>query len=312
MKFLSLSLLALTVAPYISSVSAAEAGKLGFALGNQNPDGSCKKTADYKKELAIIGTRGKHIRMYTATECGDLNELLPALKGTDFKVLLGVWPTGHIQYTQDSKFEAEKEALKKALPKYGFENIMGITVGSEHMYRKELKGDKLSKNIEEVRKIVRAVKGGENIPVGTADSWNKWVEGDAEPAIVGSDIVLANAFSYWQGQKMNNATQSYYDDIMQALNRVQTVKKDQPFEFWVGETGWPSKGKAFEDGAPGSVENQRKYWKEAICSMLNWGINIFVFEAFDEDWKPAEKDNSVEKHWGVWNLDGTEKFDMSC
>jgi glucan 1,3-beta-glucosidase len=113
MKFLSLSLLALTLAPFISTAAAAGEGKLGFALGNQRPDGKCKKTADYKKELAIIGTRAKHIRMYTSTECGNLNELLPALKGTDFKVLLGVWPTGIIQYTEDSKFEAEKQALKE-------------------------------------------------------------------------------------------------------------------------------------------------------------------------------------------------------
>jgi len=312
MKFLSLSLLALSLAPYISPVAAGKRGELGFALGNQRPDGKCKQTADYKKELEIIGTRSKHIRVYTSTECGDINQLLPALKGTDFKVLLGVWPSGEIQYTKESKFEAEKEALKKGLPKHGLENVMGITVGSEHMYRKELKGEKLSAAIAEVRKIVRAIPGGEKIPVGTADSWNKWVEGDAEPAITGSDIILTNAFSYWQGQKMANSTQSFYDDSMQALNRVQSVKKDTEFEFWVGETGWPSKGKAFEDGSPGSIENQATYWKQGICSMLAWGINVFVFEAFDEAWKPAEKDNAVEKHWGVWELDGTEKFNMDC
>jgi len=312
MKFLDLSLLALSVLPFISPVSASTQGKLGFALGNQRPDGKCKQTADYKKELAIIGTRAKYIRVYTSTECGDLNQLLPALKGTDIKVLLGVWPTGTIQYTQDSKFDAEKKALKEGLPKHGFANIMGVTVGSEHMYREELKGDKLSSAIAEVRKIVRAVPGGENIPVGTADSWNLWVEGDAEPAIIGSDIILTNAFSYWQGQTMANSTQSFYDDIMQALSRVQTVKAGKDFEFWVGETGWPSKGKAFKEGAGGSIENAGTYWKKSICSMLNWGINVFVFEAFDEAWKPAEKDNAVEKHWGVWELDGTEKFDMGC
>lgn len=115
MKFLNLSLLALAALPYLDGAVAApgEKGKLGFALGNIRPDGKCKTTADYKKELAVIGTRGKYIRMYTSTECGDLNQLLPALKGTDMKVLLGVWPTGIIQYTEDSKFDAEKKALKE-------------------------------------------------------------------------------------------------------------------------------------------------------------------------------------------------------
>lgn len=312
MKFLSLSLIALSLVPYLPAVTA-ERGKLGFALGNKRPDDKCKTVEDYKKELKIIGTRSKYIRVYTSTECGDLTQLLPALKGTDFKVLLGVWPNGIVQYTnpEQSKFEAEKKALKEYLPKYGFDNIMGVTVGSEHMYRKEMSGTKLKAAIEEVRKIVHAIPGGEKIPVGTADSWNKWIEGDAEPAISGSDIILTNAFSYWQGQTMANSTHSFYDDIMQALNRVQTIKGDTPFEYWVGETGWPTKGAKFEKAQPG-VENAATYWKKGICSMLAWGYNVFVFEAFDEAWKPAEKDNSVEKHWGVWELDGTEKFDLSC
>ena len=46
--------------------------------------------------------------------------------------------------------------------------------------------------------------------------------------------------------------------------------------------------------------------------MLHWGVNVFVFSAFDEEWKPAEKDNSVEKHWGVFKDDGKPKYDLRC
>jgi glucan 1,3-beta-glucosidase len=92
---------------------------------------------------------------------------------------------------------------------------------------------------------------------------------------------LANAFSYWQGQEINNGTHSFVDDIMQALQHVQTIKKKTNVNFWVGETNWPTGGKDYEKGIP-NVTNAARYWKEAICGILAWGVDTFVFEAFDE------------------------------
>lgn len=99
------------------------------------------------------------------------------------------------------------------IPKFGFENIYAITVGSESLYRKELTGVKLAAKIKEVKDVLKEL-GADSIPVGFADSWNMIVASDAKPAIEASNIILANAFSYWQGQKMDNATHSFFDDIM--------------------------------------------------------------------------------------------------
>lgn len=46
--------------------------------------------------------------------------------------------------------------------------------------------------------------------------------------------------------------------------------------------------------------------------MVAWGVNVFVFEAFDEVYKPVEKDNDVEHHWGVWDQNYKPKYDLSC
>lgn len=97
----------------------------------------------------------------------------------------------------------------------------------------------------------------------------------------------------------------------EALDRVQTIKGTTDFQFWVGETNWPTGGAKFGDAVP-SNDNAATYWKESVCAMLHWGVNVFVFSAFDEEWKPAEKDNSVEKHWGVFKDDGKPKYDLSC
>ncbi len=59
---------------------------------------------------------------------------------------------------------------------------------------------------------------------------------------------LVNAFAYWQGQPIENATATYFDDIMQAFNRIQSTSGSiDGIELWNGETGWPT------DGTPSST-----------------------------------------------------------
>lgn len=79
--------------------------------------------------------------------------------------------------------------------------------------------------------------------------------------------------------------------------------------------GWPTGGGDYQAAVP-SKENAQTYWKGAICGLLDWGVDIFVFEAFDEPNKP----NSVgldgtarnETHWGAYDVSRTAKYDLSC
>lgn len=103
--------------------------------------------------------------------------------------------------------------LDRFIPIFGIDHIYAVTVGSEALYREEFTGAGLADKINDIRALLKQL-GADSIPVGTADSWNKLIEGDANPAIEASDIILANAFSYWQGQKQDNATHSFFDDIM--------------------------------------------------------------------------------------------------
>jgi len=104
------------------------------------------------------------------------------------------------------------------------------------MYRGNFTGAQLLTKIQDVRTAT-----GGKFKIGTADSWNKYQDGTADPLIAegGADILLANAFSYWQGQTTGNMTGSFFDDVMQAFARVQKVAGGaaKAPELWVGETG---------------------------------------------------------------------------
>ncbi|KAG9234089.1 putative glucan 1,3-beta-glucosidase [Amylocarpus encephaloides] len=294
--------LLLAVLPLLASA----AGSLGFALGAKNADGTCKSSSDYTADFKVLSPHSKVVRTYAASQCNTAQAILPAAKSAGAKVILGIWPD------VEESFDADKAAIVKYAPQYK-DQVYAITVGSETMYRGNFTGEELLVKIADVKKAT-----GGAFKVGTADSWNKYQDGTADPLIKGgADILLINAFSYWQGQTIANSTNSFFDDIMQAFGHIQAKAGSTTTgpELWVGETGWPSDGHTYQSAVPG-VKNAEAYWKSAICGILAWGVNVFAFEAFDEPWKPLSvgQDGSVadETHWGVWNSDRSEKFSVSC
>jgi glucan 1,3-beta-glucosidase len=79
--------------------------------------------------------------------------------------------------------------------------------------------------------------------------------------------------------------------------------------------GWPTGGSVYQSAVP-TTANAQTFWSHAICGILDWGVNVFSFEAFDEPWKPVStgQDGSVadETHWGVWNSDRSSKYTLTC
>jgi glucan 1,3-beta-glucosidase len=83
----------------------------------------------------------------------------------------------------DESFNNDTAALQASVP--GYEDaIFGITVGSEALYRGSLTATQLLSKIQEVESMFP------NITIGTADSWNKYADGTADPLIKGGVKLL--------------------------------------------------------------------------------------------------------------------------
>ncbi|KAI1004830.1 hypothetical protein K3495_g3391 [Podosphaera aphanis] len=283
----------------------AAQGQLGFALGNKKIDGSCKFKDDFVEDLRALSKLSKIVRIYAASDCDVARELLPAAQAEGAQVILGIWPD------VESSFEKDKAAVLTYAPQYP-NQVYAVTVGSESLYRGNFTGDQLLTKILDVK---TALQG--RFKVGTADSWNKFQDGTADPIIKGgADILLCNAFSYWQGQPLENSSATFFHDISEAFGHIQTVAGGANVpELWVGETGWPTAGQNYGAAVPG-LQQASEYWSQAICGMRKWGVNVFSFEAFDEPWKPKStgQDGSVadETHWGIFNADRSEKFPVAA
>src|SRR5690625_4164621 len=83
-------------------VAVSAAGKPGFSLGAQNPDGSCKQTSDYEQDFETLKPHAKLVRTYSADQCDTAKNILPAARKKGFKVVLAVWLVSRIYFTVPS------------------------------------------------------------------------------------------------------------------------------------------------------------------------------------------------------------------
>lgn len=84
----------------------------------------------------------------------------------------------------EASFNADTAALQSALTSEMLPHVYAITVGSEALYRKSMTAQQLLSSIQSVQKLFPTVK------VGTADSWNLFADGTADPLIKGGVKLL--------------------------------------------------------------------------------------------------------------------------
>jgi glucan 1,3-beta-glucosidase len=99
-------------------------------------------------------------------------------------------------------FDKDLNAITAVAKEYT-DTIYAVTVGSETLYRGNFTGDQLKDKILTVKAALP--KGTK---VGTADSWNKFADGTGDAIIGTADIIMINAFAFWQGASKENAVRS--------------------------------------------------------------------------------------------------------
>ncbi|KAF8534089.1 glycoside hydrolase superfamily [Trichophaea hybrida] len=303
MKF-SITALLLAVAT-ATSAAPTTSYTAGFNLGATTETGQCKSqdqfAADFK-QIKWWSKGGKlnfnAVKLFSTSDCNTLAQAVPAALQEGVKLWVGVWNV------DDAKFGREKAALEAALQKYPDASkwLHGINVGSESLYRKEITPGKLAQQIYDVKGMVQIAYKLPNIPVGTADTWTMWVDGNNQVVAQACDVVLMNGFPYWQGASIDQGLAK----LQQAISATrQAVGYSKPFV--VGETGWPMNGSNFGAAVP-SKANAQAYWKAAACWLMTTDYPWFWFSAFDE----PDKSSDVEKSFGVALPNLQLKISLKC
>ncbi|MDH5463874.1 MAG: glycosyl hydrolase family 17 protein [Nitrosopumilus sp.] len=178
-----------------------------------------------------------------------------------------------------------------------YDGIYTIIVENEGLYRETLIEEQIIQYLNKTRENLNP-----KCTITIAEPVRNWLE---HPEIAKHvDYVMINYYPYFSGIDISNASNKVSEEY-------RNVKESLGKEVVIGETGWPSDGRAIGLAVP-SPNNQQKFISEFRKIAYFNGIEYFFFEAFDEKWKLGEQSdpdwqNNVENNWGLFFENGTIK-----
>jgi len=268
----------------------------------QRPGGPSPTTAQLREDLVLMAPHWNLLRTYAAS--GFTERFLEVIRadGLEMKVMLGVW----ISPDDAEANRREVEAAIRLAADFP-EIVVAVCVGNETQVDWSAHRCPLETLVENVRRV----RAGVALPVTAADDFNYWNKPESRALAAEVDFVTMHAHPMWNGRQLEEALAW----LSEQTAAVQALHPDRPVV--IGETGWATsvhdEGEQAEliRGRPGEAEQARfhgemRAWAEAER------ITVFVFEAFDENWKGGDHPAEVEKHWGLFRADRTPKAALSA
>jgi exo-beta-1,3-glucanase (GH17 family) len=239
---------------------------------------------DVVEDVKVLSQLTTRLRLY-GMDCNQATYTLEAIKQlkVNMKIVVTIWMDDN-----DETYKRQSDLFWKMLEKYGDDNIIGVSVGNEVMFRKQATEAELISRIGKVRQELR--KRGYSMPVYTTDI------GDVfnEKLINATDAPLANVHPFFAGVSAEEAaewTWKFFEEHIhseaRALGKTAIIS----------ETGWPTRGDP-EEGSVPSVKNLQRFIDDFVCQSNEKGIAYYFFEAFDQPWKEVmflER----EGYWGI-------------
>ena len=277
----------------------------GFRRG-QHPDrgdGDASPTAaQVEEDLRILADHGvKLIRLYDSGKNSAM--VLDVIERTKLpiRVVLGAWLHAELsahetcawltepipQTELDANRKKNAEELKRtiALANRHPTVVAAVNVGNEALVTWN---DHLV-SIEAMVAYIKAVKAEISQPVSTADNYVPWTEHG--PALMtAADFAFVHTYPVWENKPLADSM-AY---TKQNLAMVHAAIPNAPIA--IGEAGWPTIATEFGEAA--NEESQATYVADLLAFGREHNITVFVFEAFDEDWKGDANPDGAEKTLG--------------
>jgi exo-beta-1,3-glucanase (GH17 family) len=194
----------------------------------------------------------------------------------------------------DGKFEEEFDELKRLVEKFGdtlSDFVLGITVGSEAIYREDATVDEMIAYMNQVYEFMQENSATQGMLVSIVDVQPVYALSSELRAAV--NVTYPNTFPFWSGVPIDDAIGALESD----LGYVMQLPESRGKPFILGETGWPANG-TLDELRWGTPDRQQQHFAEAYC-FLNYEKDwaYFWFTGIDNAWRlEQDPDNKVRKN----------------
>ncbi|MDD3325192.1 MAG: glycosyl hydrolase family 17 protein [Sulfurospirillaceae bacterium] len=237
------------------------------------------------KDLKILSKYTKCIRMYSSV---GMEEVPSIARKYGLKMWIGAWVGADAKATQKEIDTAVKLVNENS------DIVEVLVIGNEALLRQEVAPSQLETYLHQAKKRV-----DEKVVVTYADVWEFW---NKHPEIASAvDRVTIHILPYWEDNPIGvDRALLHVRDIYDLMHKKITQKP-----IVIGETGWPSDGRARQDAVP-SLENQAKFIRGFVKLANQEGWKYNIIEAFDQPWKRISE-GAVGGYWGLLDADRNDK-----
>ncbi|KAG7369536.1 glycosyl transferase family protein [Nitzschia inconspicua] len=298
--------------PTVSNAAPIQLYGLNYNT-RQGPDWDWNKCKSYERiiqDLTMIKKMTNKIRLLSMKDCGQGEMVLTAANALNMQVYLGLW----VGPDHAERFSEELDELDAALEKFDLypDLVLGVTVGSEAIYRKDATVDELIVYMNQAYEVMQRHPSAQNKPVSIVDIAPEYVgKAKLRQAV---NVTYTNTFPFWEAIPIDQAADQLEEDIELLLSLSGANEKP----FILGETGWPDGG--FIQGVGvASPANQAQYFADCYCLLVvEKGWDTFWFTGINNDWRQLQDpNNTVEGTFGILYSNLTlkehfQKLEFTC
>ncbi|OMH79451.1 Glucan 1,3-beta-glucosidase [Zancudomyces culisetae] len=267
----------------IFTVSNADSRFNGLNYNPKRDANGCPSLDDVKSDLNVLSKYTDTLRIYSTVDCNAGEMLLKAIKGSPWKLYLGIW-VGQ----DDNSYNADKDEIIRLSKLYDLKSyVKGVVVGSEAIYRKERTAEQMASLVSDTKSTLGS-NGLGSIKVTSSETW-PWYQ---TPLINAVDFLFVHVFPFWEGKTIEESSDVAFGHIYD-LQKVAQGKK-----VVIAESGWPSAGDNY-GASVASLTNAQKYMSDFVCRASAENIDYLYFSAIDAPWASTNNASNVESHWGI-------------
>ena len=239
-----------------------------------------------RADMKLLAPYTRAIRTYSST---NGSELIPAAAAEHgLKVTVGAW--------LDKDLDRNEREVRNAIDlARRYNNVNGIVVGNEAIFRGEME-------VADLIKTIQRVKRSSPVPVTTGEIWSVWRD---HPELVSAvDYIAVHILPYWEGVSETAAVDA-------AIGAYDTLRRLYPGKrIVIAEFGWPSGGYNMKKANPGRTRAGRACCATFVSRAEAFGIDYNLVEAIDQPWKVAIE-GGVGAYWGIFDASRQPKFAWS-
>ena len=253
--------------------------------GDQGPFTADASISDRQiaQDLSHLSTLTSCVRTYSARGAQGRIARLAGKYGLE--VVQGIW-LGRDRAENRREIEAAL-ALVHGHPG----TLKALIVGNETLLRGELPAGAVKAYVEEVGKR-------SDLPVTYADVWEFWLKAPELASAV--DFVTIHILPYWEDDPVGASDAVAH--VREVRARLAAAFPGKP--IWIGEVGWPSKGRMREGALPSPL-NQARFLSGVVQAAKADDFRVNLIEAFDQPWKRL-LEGTVGGYWGLYEDGRTE------